>query len=413
VENIYIPPRRRSLAPCGRLFLSILHLGTEQIRALVVEIQGQNSAVILGYGVRNHPLGTSWEEGGRKVAPLAVVADEALREAEDGAARRTQRGRPLVPDEVVISLPSAVLWGHAYTVGRSRAMPGTPVAQREVESLWERAERLAAEQSAWASSKRSEPLTLFSLTLGTFSLDGHLTSSPVGLKGKALTLTFFALGVPGRALKALQKLAERLELAPPLLVAEPQALAASLGEGDAVAFDVGGWHTTVTVLRAGALAGLGRVALGGLSFSESLKRVFHCPLEEAEVLKRAFAARTLPESDDALVWAALEPAIMAWRQKIEQELARLALEGPLPRMIYVHGAGSYLPGLVEKGLAPLLLNPELFDKAPEVSMLEPSMLPQVVDRTGRLHDRGAIGPLSLARWAALSLTFPTATNARI
>jgi hypothetical protein len=381
-------------------FLSVLHLGSEYVRALVVEAHKSpacdaagGSAAILGCGVEANPLGGEWSENSRaRVAVLAAVADRALRAAEDEAARG---GQPLVPDEVVIGVPSSVLWGRVYTVRRQRGEPTRPVSRREVGLLWERAERLipvSGEQSA-----------LFSLTSAGLFLDGRLADSPVGLQGASLALAVCALYAPAYVLRELRQIAERLELASPWLVAEPQAVAASLPEGTALGLDVGRWHTTAIVVRGGALAGLGQLPWGGRDFGTGLARAFRCPLEDAEELQRAYATGSLPESGDSeLVEKALQPLIADWGQKLGRTLARLALEEPLPRIVYVYGGTSYLPRLLEDGLGPLLAERSLFSSPPEVRLLDRSLLPRVEDRTGRLSGREGVGVLSLASWASLS-----------
>jgi hypothetical protein len=414
-------------------FLSVLHLGSEYVRALVVETRRSGSAAILGYGAEANPLGGEWSEDGTygaagsraRVATLAAVADRALRAAEDNAARA---GQPLVPDQAVIGVPSSALWGRVYRVCLNRSEPSGPVSRREVQLLWERAERLASvppqvasEKLVRAAAQFRGPMTLFSLTSAGLFLDDHLADSPVGLQGANLALAVCALYAPAPVLRELRQIAERLELDSPWLVAEPQAVAVSLPEGTALGLDIGRWHTTAIVVRGGTLAGLGQLSRpvrgspgsnadsgrirswGGRDFSAGLARTFRCPVEDAEALQRAYATGSLPESGDSeLVGKALQPLIAEWGQRLGQTLAHLALEEPLPRVVYVYGGTSYLPRLLEDGLGPLLAERSLFSSLPEVRLLDRSSLPRVEDRTGCLSGREKVGVLSLAGWASLS-----------
>lgn len=398
--------------------LSVLHLGSRAVQALVVEVSTSPSAlpglawerlprrtdgpvIVLGYGLEANPLQGDLSRSSRtRVAVLTAVADRALRAAEDGAARD---GRPLVPDEVIVGVPSSILQGRVYKVRRQRGEPTRPVSSREVQALWERAQRLASvpPQTGGDGSQPGDPLALLSLTSAGLFLDGRLTESPVGLQGATLGLAACALYVPASILRDLRLVAERLEMASIWLVAEPQAVAACLPGGTALGLDVGRWHTTAISVRGGALSGMVRFPWGGRDFGAGLARSFRCDLEDAEELQQAYSSGSLPVSSDReLVEMALQPLIEEWRQKLGKALGELALEGALPRQVYLYGGASYLPRLVEDGLGPLLLEQPLFPGLPEVGLLEHSMLSGVEDRTGLLFGREKVGALSLANWAA-------------
>jgi hypothetical protein len=81
-------------------------------------------------------------------------------------------------------------------------------------------------------------------------------------------------------------------------------------------------------------------------------------------------------------------------------MARLNQEGLLPENLYMLGGGSTLPELTE-AVRSLAWSRRLhFARYPQVSHLQPTDVPGVVNRTSLGRGLGDVSALALAAWAA-------------
>jgi cell division ATPase FtsA len=347
--------RSRSASPPPTHF-SLIDFGTDTVKAVV--IQREKAGVrVLGYGFA--PAEGRDLAGARaEVVVLAAAADTALTAAEDQSERPGPRPK-VVPDEAVVLMPARLTRGESFTVRQTRPNPGAPIAARELKGAWERVERLARERlpllgddpGAW------KPLAI---TPGAVTVDGHQVTDPVGLKGRELALSAFGVAVWPPALRAVETIAERLELKLANLVAAPQALAGVVPQRDAILVEVGARGTSLHLIRHDALVAAAWWPQGGDFFTQGLARAFRCPQDEAEALKRAYADGALSESDRELVTQRLHEPVAGWLETLRDKLQHMAAHdvylpaqaclsangaGALPGRMYVTGGGSLLPDL--------------------------------------------------------------------
>lgn len=402
MSNLWQNPfKKNSEANNGKpSFRSVIDLGTEYVKALVLEVQ-EDRAVIIGRGVAQHKGSYSVQQcrvsGGAigDVESVTATCDQALRQAED----MTEKvyGRKVVPDQAVMGIPGPLIRGAAYRVKQRRPSPTASVSQRELTQLLQRVQRLALQQLSQEFT--GGELALVDSSIAEITLDGHRVTDPVGFRGENLAVTVFNAMALRESLDGLRRIAEGLELEPPLLVPEPRVVASFLRGSEVIGFDVGGRETEIFWSRNGGLLASRMMPLGGRAISQRLAEGLHLSLQEAETLKLSHSRSqrwgTVPISFGEV----LSGAVMAWLAEVERHLMALAAGRTLPPCIYLWGGGSELPDLVEAAKAFPWMRELPFARCPEVEVVNPERVPGLLDRTGLSFGREGVVVMGLARWA--------------
>lgn len=384
-------------------FWSIIDLGTEYVKALVVKIEGERATVI-GQGRAGH--------GSSRLGSKAVAAicDRALRTAEDMT--EGVYGRKIVPDRVVMGVSASLVHSAAYTSRQRRHASQRRIEPQELEGVLHRAQRLALQRLQRESGLDEGELSLVNTSIVEINVDGHRVTDPIGFRGQFVTITIFNALAHSRDLATLKAITGELELAPALLILEGQALARSLMSREAIVLDIGGRVTTVCLIRNGALVALKVLPSGGYALTEHLARAFGLSSQRAEALKIAYNQGKLQEKVAHSTQKTLAPLVEAWLSQAEKALKELAVQNTdtLPHHLYLCGGGSELADIIEGMRAFAWMRALPFDRYPEVQCLNPSAIPHVLNRTGLSLGRENTTVMGLARWASTlraETSFPT------
>jgi cell division protein FtsA len=375
-------------------FRSVIDLGTEYIKALVVEVE-EDRAIIIGQGIARHKGSYASDGAIGDLEAVIATCDQALRQAED----MTEKvyGRKVVPDRAVMGVPSLLVRGAAHTVKQQRSSPSRPVSQRELIQLLQRVQRLALQQLSQEFA--GNELVLVDHSIAEIAIDGHGVTDPVGFRGENLAVTIFNALALREGLDGLRSIAEGLELEPPLLVPESQVVAFFLKGSEVIGLDVGGRGTEIVWTRNGGLLASRTMPLGGRAVSQRLAEGLHLSLQGAETLKLSYSHSQISETTRAAVGEVLSRAVGTWLAEVERKLMALAGGGTLPHCIYLWGGGSELPELVEAVKTFPWMRELLFARCPEVEVLNPERVPGLLDRTGLSLGRGGLIVMGLTHWA--------------
>jgi cell division ATPase FtsA len=375
-------------------FRSVVDLGTEYVKALVVEVE-EDRAIIIGQGIARHKGSYASDGVIGDLETVTATCDQALRQAED----MTEKvyGRKVVPDQVVMGVPSLLVRGAAYTVKQQRSSPRRPVSQRELTQLLQRVQRLALQQLSQEFA--SNELVLVDHSIAEIAIDGHGVTDPVGFRGENLAVTIFNALALREGLDGLRSIAQGLELEPPLLVPESQVVAFFLRGSEVIGLDVGGRGTEIVWTRNGGLLASRTMPLGGRAVSQRLAEGLRLSLQGAETLKLSYSHSQISETTRAAVGEVLSRAVGTWLAEVERKLMALAAGGNLPHCIYLWGGGSELPELVEAVKTFPWMRELLFARCPEVEVLNPERVPGLLDRTGLSLGRGGLIVMGLTHWA--------------
>lgn len=341
---------------------SLVDIGRDMVKAVVVLVKPDAAEVeIIGYGLAE--TGGHDISGGRlEAAAVTAPVNAALTQAEDST--ETVVGRKVVPDDVIFALAGRATIGELFTVQQSRPKPHEPITAKELSNLRARAERLVRQSLARLPVEGGQWQAL-AVTDAGIRLDGHLVLEGLGLTGEEVSLSVFGVAGQAGALRALQVLANRLDLEVANVVAAAQALAAVTPQAEAIILDTGLSGSDICLIRDNALVAAGSTPFGGAFFTQAIAQALGLDLTAAERLKRAFGANALPQEQVEQLEAALDGPRCRWYDAVMDFLAEAAGGKELPRKIFLVGGGSLLPGLDKY----LRADPSPFQRAPEVARL--------------------------------------------
>lgn len=343
----------------------------------MLAIPGHSEPQIVGFGqaeTGNRDITGGRLEAGAVMRPVNV----ALTQAEDST--ETFIGRTIVPDHAIFSLAGRASVGRLFTVRQSRPKPNEPISVKELNTLRNRAERMVRQglSESYFEGGQWQPLAV---TDAGLRLDGYPVLDGVGLTGQEITFSVFGMAGQSGALRALEVLANRLDLTLANVVASPQAVAAVVPAPEAVILDIGFSGTDMCLIKSNALVAADWIPFGGYFFTHSLARSMDIDYAAAEALKQSFSTGNLLPEEEAHIEAHLAALRRRWYKAVLELLRELSPHDTFPRRIFMTGGGSLLPGLDKI----LRTDPVPFDAAPEVSPIGYQELP-VKDLTGALDN---------------------------
>jgi cell division ATPase FtsA len=363
---------------------SLIDIGRGTVKAVVVLMLPDTAEPqVVGYGLA--------ETGGHDIAGGRLEADAvtgpvnlALTQAEDSTEGFI--GQKIVPDDVIFALAGRTTLGQLFTVRQTRPKSSEPLVAKELDQLRTRAERLVSQKLADLPVEGGHWQPLAVTDAGLY-IDDNLVLGGLGLTGRELTFSVFGVAGLASALRALEVLANRLDLVVANIVAAPQALTAVTPHAEAIILDTGVSGTDVCLMRDNALVAAEWIPFGGSFFTQSLAQMMNLEPDKAENLKRAFTKGELAQAEAETVEAHLDKPRRRWYEAVLQTLDILSRETEeardkvehkaLPRNIYLAGGGNLLPGLdilLQSDSAP-------FDRVPEIGRMNSHLLPAVKDLT--------------------------------
>ena len=357
---------------------SLIDVGRESVKvAVVLKTPGSKEFELVGYGQAE--TGGHDITGGRIEANAVTrPVNAALTQAEDST--EAAAGQKIVPDDAIFILAGRACIGKSVTSRYSRQKPGIPITTKELQSVRSSAENLARQNLAKELEEGGQWQPLAVTDAGT-RIDDQGVLDGVGLAGREITFSVFAIAGQAGALRALEVLANRLDLMIAGIVASPHALAAAVPHAEAIILDVGYTGTDICLIKNDALVAADWIPFGGYFFSQALARQMNISHLEANTLKLAFSQGELEAENARQIDAHFEPLRQRWYTEVLEMAAGLVEHKPLPRQIYLTGGGSLLPGL-DKWLRS---NPEPFISAPEVNWLGKQPFPFIKNVTEPLN----------------------------
>jgi hypothetical protein len=385
LRRLWYQGRANKASYGGRVFRSLIDLGTASVKVLIAEIR-QGQVHIWGHG--QAALEGGYGPAGEIVDPGAVTTacDVALSAAEEMT--RHSCGHKIVPDQSVWSVPAWLCQGQAFAFQQQRPRPTKRISRREWHALQERLNRSAAHLPG-------TPVDVIPST----QVEGHTVTDAIGLQGEALALQAFVVSTEPDVLATLQKVAAALELDPPVFVSQARAAAAGLSFLDGVILDIGRWGTGIVVARLGQLAGSIWASLGGQSFYRPLVNGFGLAPSRLPDFCRAYAAGQLAPETAAAADAVLVDPVSRWLDLVAEQLATLATETSLPHRIYLAGGVSQLPAVLQGTRHYAWMRQLAWPRHPEVHLWQATALRGLMDHTHRAWDAADLVRLGLAQLA--------------
>lgn len=376
-----------------------LDIGTEFAKCLIFKVE-DDKGIVVGTGRQRQRL--SDMQGGAVTDIHGVVRNcqKALERAAEAA--------KIMPKQVIMGIAGELVKGNTTTIKYTRPDSKKGITLEELKEIISRIQRRSFDRArqilAWETGHSEIDVKLVNAAIVDVKIDGYKVSNPLGFQGRELQVGVFNAFAPIVHLGALQTIAAELGLDLLSIVADPYALARSIGpkesaEFSAIFIDVGGGTTDIAVVSQGGVEGTKMFALGGRSFTKRIAQVFGCSFVEAEEIKIKYANKELPAQDSEFVKNALATDCQVWLSGVELTLEEFSSLDLLPSRILLCGGGTMLPD-IEKILKEAQWNSSLpFARRPTVHFIKPTDVENIVDKTKELTNPWDITPMSLANLA--------------
>jgi cell division protein FtsA len=376
-----------------------LDIGTEYAKALIFKVD-EGKGFVVGSGRQRQKL--SDMQGGA-VTDIRGVVQNCQRALE-----RAAEMAGIMPTQVIMGIAGELVKGNTTTIKYTRPDAKAKITVDELKDIISRIQRRSFDRArqilAWETGHSELDVRLVNAAVVDVKIDGHKVTNPLGFQGREVQVGVFNAFAPIVHLGAIQTVAQELGLDLLSIVADPYALAKSVGpkessEFSAIFIDIGGGTSDIAVVRQGGVDGTKMFALGGRSFTKRIAQAMGVTFEQAEDMKIKYSAGTLPEEDQAFIAKALETDCHVWFSGVELTLEEFANVELLPSRILMCGGGSNLKDLARK-LETAEWNKKLpFARKPTVHFIKPSDVENIVDQTGTLDHLWDITPMSLANMA--------------
>ncbi len=375
-----------------------LDIGTENIKALVVQVSGGKIKVI-GEGRSKQGL-TDMQAGAIADIPEVIAnCDKALRKAEEESGYRGSRA--------VVGIAGELIKGVTNTIHIKRENPETPLEVEEIDDIIKHAQSeaysRAKEDVLLEIGSEDVELKLVNSALVSISIDGYKVTNPEGFQGTEVEVQLYTAFSPLVHIGAIEHVVRDLDLELLAVAAEPFAVSRSIIGDDpepttsAILIDVGGGTTDIAVLRDGGLEGTQMFGIGGRSFTKALARHFDVSFEAAEVLKLRYSKNELKADKRDKVAKIIDEVLEVWVQGVELALSEFDWIDVLPSNILLCGGGASLPEVSKKLRSSDWHKDLAFAKTPKARFIPVEDVVGLVDTTGRVNDHTIITALGLAR----------------
>jgi cell division protein FtsA len=360
-----------------------LDIGTEYVKALIAEIDGDHLNII-GVGRKHQELGDMHSGAIADIDGVVRNCEVALAAAEEQAGFQVKNA--------VVGIAGELVKGTTSTIRYRRPQPDLPLSDREmeyiIEKVQDRARLKAQHQVAIETSNPDVDVKLVNSALVSIHIDGYKVSNPIGFQGKDVAVQIYTAFAPMVHIGAIERVTNELNLELIAVAAEPFAVARSVIGNDvssnftAILADIGGGTTDIAVVDDGGVEGTKMFGIGGRSFTHQIASELNLTYENAEKLKVNIDNEHIKSEIAARVNDALERTVQVWLSGVELALEEFTSVDRLPSRILMCGGGSSLEQVTEILSKTDWWKSLPFAKKPTVQLIEPSEVVGIVDESG-------------------------------
>ena len=318
----------------------ILDLGTEAIKALIIEKRNDKTVV----------LGAALEY--LKRSP--IIPTETLKKSILRTTALVQDKTKITPRSVILGLPADILKTRVFSQNHQRKTPKTVINLLEENDIYKKVIKKSKQKIAQRFSEESgiipTDISFIEIKVLEIKIDGYPVSTIKGFSGRNLEFRILTVFLPKHMEKygdcgweffekIIQNLGWKLtEITYPL----PAVMSISK---DAVLLDIGGTLTQITLIKNGKLEKIAEFKLGGEDLSRTISQALGISLERARLLKHKYVGKILSEPARAKIREILAPCIQEWFTLLNSKLS--SNNNLVPKNIFLLGGGSLLPEIPE------------------------------------------------------------------
>ncbi|MGC9360443.1 MAG: hypothetical protein ACP5G7_08745 [Anaerolineae bacterium] len=379
------------------VYHSLLVLERHHVRAAVVELI-DGAAQLLGVATAPvHDLGPT---GQPDVDRLAAGCERALSEAEEMTRRAV--GRKVVADAASISLPTPLASALAVSANRRRNARER-ISERELNSVVKRALRQAQDRLDAAGPKMDRDIVWGGVA--ETLVDGKIVLDPVGLHGSVLEVQACFATAPHVWVRALEVVAERLELDLCCIVPDEMALAAAVPDARALLVVLGQEHSQVAEIVRGRPRWVVTVPFGEQQVLGTIAKGVDFAERQVNALMRVYRARHLRPDVEERVALAYWKGLRRWMAALAEAIKEAYPAEGYPHRVWFVDTTRRMPE-AENALAhPFWERALPFGRCPEVKTIVgpgggSGAIANVLDCTAQATDESYRLARALARHAA-------------
>ncbi|HHX64313.1 MAG TPA: hypothetical protein GX702_05430 [Chloroflexi bacterium] len=346
------------------------------MRASVIELN-EGTAEMVGvsvapvHGLRGgkHPDVDRWFAG----------CDQALTEAEDMTA--LSGGHKIVPDYAAMALPTEITRDLPVVIEQERRHPRQGITMDEITHLLRKGYRTA--QDIVGTRQRHTTEDIICGNTATFVVDGQAIADPLAVEGERIELRMRFSLAPLEWIRAMEIVAERLQLGLTCLVPHHVLYAAPLIDPAALLILLDEQNSTVGLARRGRLEWTGTVPIGERDILRATTETLVSREQQGETLMRAYRAGQLREEIETQVARCFWGELRHWMTTLARQIRSLHRGGPLPQRIYFLDLTRRIPEAYPSLETPFWEESLPFDGCPEVVELGVGTIRNVLDCTSQ------------------------------
>lgn len=394
----------QAISPGQKQIIAALDIGTEYVKALVAEVEGDDISVI-GVSKKHQNLTDMYAGAIADIAGVVDNCEHALAEAENMAGQGVSK--------TVLGIAGELVRGITYTITYKRTDSESQITAEEMQFVIEKAQ---AQSMTRASRQLSEEtgeddidVKLINSAIVAMYVDGYKISNPIGFQGSKLSIRLYSAFAPMVHIGALQQVAHQLELDLMAIAAEPFAVSRTVIGTDpsssisAILIDVGGGTTDIAFVEEGGVQGTRSFGIGGRSFTKAIAEDLGINFAKAEELKVNLGSTKYSVAERAAATKTLQKTTDVWLAGIELCISEFVEEqgekyGALPSVVMLCGGGSSLDMLPKA----LNTNDEWsrtlpFTHKPRIGLIRADAAKGITDLTEKVSDHTFITALGLLR----------------
>ena len=376
-----------------------LDIGSEIVKALVLRVDKEQEKVfIIGVGQECQKRSSMQGSNINDVAQVAFACKKAI----DNAVAMTK----IRPTKVIIGMGGEFIKTMTVEVNyirkNSRAKIDTKeikdvVCQAKLDSFKEIEKRMTEED-------HNSDIRIASAVIADVCIDGYMVMSPVGFRGNEIELRIFNSILSERNLKIIKNIAKKLDLNIINIIAEPYAVAMSMGIKEIIKFnailvDIGGKTTNITVISEGNVKKVKTFDIGGRTLTKGLARELDLEFSKAEKLKINYLNKQDQKDFLDKIKKVFNRNFGIIFTGIELSLGEFLDSSLLPSKILFYGGTSQI--LSESDMADkFVLKKELpFLSKMKLNFVNVSDISNVIDETEKASNLQYVNSISLASFA--------------